>query len=189
MNPLQDSFTFLIGTIFDVYMLLVLLRFLFQLLSVNFRNPLVEPIVKLTQPPLRFLRRFVPGLFGVDLSALVLLLGLGLIKVYSINLILGMVPSLGAALIGVVADLLNVTIWVLIIALVIQAIMSWFSPGSHSPINALLSDITQPLVMPVRRLLPSMSGLDFSPMVVLIGLNFLQKLLVNPLMHFAKGLM
>ncbi len=189
MNPLQDSFSYLVGTAVDIYMLLVLLRFLFQWLRVDFRNPLVTPIVKLTQPPLALLRRFVPGLFGIDLSAVVLLIALGLVKFYALSFLGGGALTLSGALVAVIANILNVTIWVFIVAIFAQAIMSWFSMHPQHPVAHLLDDITRPVLSPIRRVLPVAGGLDFSSIVALVGLTFLRKLLVNPMLYYAMSLM
>lgn len=189
MNPIQDSFSFLIDTVFQLYMLLILLRFLFQLTRVDFRNPIVGPIVKLTHPPLAWIRRFVPGLFGVDLSAIVLFLLLGLLKYFLLGLLKGVVFNPLGGLVLVFAVLLQTSAWIFIGAIIIQAIMSWFIQQPGHPVMRLLNDFTRPLLMPVRNLLPSFGGIDFSPIVVLIGLNFLQKLLISPLFYAAARLM
>jgi len=189
MNPIHDSFSFLIESLFQLYMLLVLLRFLFQLTRVNFRNPIVTPIVKLTQFPLAWLRRFVPGLFGIDLSAIVLFIFLGMVKIFLLSLIGGgMVSPLGAA-IWSVAKLLDMSFWIFIIAIFMQAILSWFMPQQGNPVTVLLNDLTRPVLRPIRNLLPAMSGMDFSPIVALIALNFLQRLLISPLYYTAAQLM
>lgn len=189
MNPLQDSFSFLVETVFQLYMLLVLLRFLFQLTRVNFRNPIVNPIVALTQKPLAWLRRFVPGLYGIDLSAIVLLLGLGLAKLFLLSLIRGGGFSLVGGLVWTTGQILNTTIWVFIIAIFAQAIMSWFSPYPNHPVIAILNDLTRPILDPIRKLLPAMSGIDFSPIVAFLLLNFLQRLLIQPIYQMAVQLM
>jgi YggT family protein len=189
MNPVHDSFSFLIESLFQLYMLLVLLRFLFQLTRVNFSNPIVTPIVKLTQLPLAWLRRFVPGLFGIDLSAIVLFIFLGMVKIFLLSLIGGgMVSPLGAA-IWSVAKLLDTSFWIFIIAIFMQAILSWFMPQQGNPVTVLLNDLTRPVLRPIRNLLPTMSGMDFSPIVALIALNFLQRLLISPLYYTAAQLM
>ncbi len=189
MNPVQDSFSFLIESVFQLYMLLVLLRFLFQLTKADFRNPIIMPIVKLTQPPLAWLRRFVPGLFGVDLSAIVLFIFLGMAKLFLLGLIAGgMVSPLGAALWSV-AKLLDTSFWIFIIAIFMQAILSWFMPQQGNPITVLLADLTRPVLRPIRNMLPAMGGMDFSPIVALIALNFLQRLLISPLYYAAAQLM
>ncbi len=189
MNPVQDSFSFLIDSVFQLYMLLVLLRFLFQMTRVDFRNPIVVPIVKLTHPPLAWLRRFVPGLYGIDLSAIVLFLLLGLLKFFLLGLLKGVVFNPLGGLVLVFALMLQTTIWLFLGAIFIQAMMSWFMPNPGSPVMRLLSDFTRPVLMPIRNLLPSFGGIDFSPIVALIGLNFLQKLLISPLFYFAARLM
>lgn len=181
MNPVQDSFSFLIETVFQLAMLLVLLRFLFGLMRVNFQNPVVAPIVKLTQLPLAWLRRFVPGLFGVDLSALVLFLALAVIKLLILSWISGYEFKPLGALVWAVAKFLDTSIWVFIIAIIVQAIMSWFMPHAGHPISILLADLTRPILQPIRQRLPSFSGIDFSGIVAFIALNFLQKLIVVPL--------
>jgi YggT family protein len=189
MNPLQDSFGFLIDTVFQLYMLLVLLRFWFQLTKVDFRNPIVIPIVKLTQPPLAWLQRFVPSLFGVDVSAIVLFIFLGMIKLFLLGMLNGgVINPLGAALWSV-AKFLDMSFWVFIIAIFMQAILSWFMPQQGNPITILLSQLTSPILRPVRNMLPAMAGMDFSPIIVLIGLNFLQRLVVSPLYYAAAQLM
>ena len=189
MNPVQDSFSFLIHSVFQLYMLLVLLRFLFQLTRVDFRNPIVSPIVSLTQPPLAWLRRFVPGLFGIDLSAIVLFLFLGIVERFLLGLIAGdMVSALGAV-IWAFAKLLDMSIWIFIIAIIVHAVLSWFTQQRANPLSILTAQLTWPLVRPVRNLLPAMGGIDFSPIIVLIALNFLQKLFISPIYYAAAQLM
>ena len=189
MNPVQDSFSFLIESVFQLYMLLVLLRFWFQVARVDFRNPIVTPIVKLTQIPLAWLRRFVPGLFGVDLSAVVLFVLLGMAKLFLLALIGGGVLNPLGAAVWSLAKLLDMSFWIFIIAIFMQAILSWFMPQQGNPITVLLNDLTRPVLRPIRNLLPAMSGMDFSPIVALIALNFLQRLLVSPVFYAAAQLM
>jgi YggT family protein len=185
MNPVQDSFSFLIETVFQLYMLLVLLRFIFQLTGANFRNPIIMPVVKLTQIPLAWLRRFVPGLFGIDLSAIVLFIFLGMVKLFLLGVIGGEMVSAVGAVMWSIAKLVDMSFWIFIIAIFLQAILSWFMPQHGHPVTALLSDLTHPVLRPVRNLLPTMGGMDFSPIVALIALNFLQRLVVSPLYYAA----
>lgn len=189
MNPVQDSFSFLVDTLFQLAMLLVLLRFLFQLMRVNFRNPIVGPIVKLTQIPLSWLRRFVPGLYGIDISSIVLFLILGTIKLFLLSLVGGGSFNVAGGLVWSIAKFLDMTIWAFIISIIAHAIMSWFRPQPGQPIVALLDDLTRPLLQPIRGFLPSMAGMDFSPIIAFIGLNFLQKLFIAQLYYTAFQLM
>ncbi len=189
MNPVQDSFSFLIHSIFQLYMLLVLLRFLFQLTRVDFRNPIVTPIVTLTHVPLSWLRRFVPGLYGIDLSAIVLFLLLGLAEQVLLGVIVGEMVSPLGALVWAVAKFLDMSFWIFIIAIIIHAVMSWFSQQRANPLSILTGQLVWPLMRPVQNLLPAMGGIDFSPIIVLIALNFLQRLLISPIYYAAAQLM
>ena len=189
MNPIQDSFSYLIDTLFRLYMLLVLLRFLFQMTRVDFRNQFVVPVVKLTHPPLAWLRRFVPGLFGIDLSAVVLYLLLGLLNLFILGLLKGVVFNPFGGLLMVFAKMLETTIWVFIAAIFLQAIMSWFMPQPGHPVMRLLGDFTRPILSPIRNMLPAMAGIDFSPIIAFVALNFVRKLLVSPLYYAAVQLM
>lgn len=189
MGYFSDALLFLGDTLIGLYIIAVLLRFLFQLLKVDFRNPLVQVVATITNPPLRFLRRFVPGLFGIDLAAVLLILLLGAVKLYFRGLLSGMAPPLPAVLVLSLAEALNSGIWILLAAVFIRAVLSWFAPGGYHPAIRLLADFTDPLLAPARRLLPAMQGLDLSPIVVLITLTLLQKLLVNPLYDLGRALL
>lgn len=189
MNPIQDSVSFLVETVLHLAMVLVLLRFLFGLMRVDFRNPIVSVVVKITQIPLAWLRRFVPGLYGIDLSAVVLFIGLMLLKLLLLGLLVGAGFNIVGGIIFALAKLIDMTIWAFIIAIIAQAIMSWFIRQPGHPLLSLLDDFTQPILRPARNMLPSMSGIDLSPMVVYIVLKFIQKLLVAPLYYTALQLM
>jgi YggT family protein len=136
-------------------------------------------VVALTNPALRPLRRVVPGLFGIDLAAVLLLVGLQWLELYLIVLI-GTSGS-GAAvpfsvlglLLAAVIELVRLTVYVFLFAILIRAVLSWVSPyGTHgNPAAALLVSLTEPLLRPARRLLPPMQGLDLSPIVVMVGLS------------------
>ncbi|MFT5275433.1 MAG: YggT family protein [Saprospiraceae bacterium] len=188
MNPLQNSFSFLIDSVFELYMVLVLLRFLFQLFKVNIRNPLIDPIVKLTQPPLAWMRRFVPGLFGLDLSAIVFLILLGMTKILLLASINGATVGLLTLLLASVAQVISMTLMVFTVALIAQAVLSWFAGSAQHPVTDLLRALTQPILRPIQRILPAASGVDFSPIVALLAISFLRRLLIDPLVHSLSGL-
>ena len=184
-----NATTYLIGTIFELYILIVMLRFLLQLVKADFYNPISQFVVKATQPPLRHLRRYVPGVAGVDVASLVLMLGLKFIEIWLIRSIASGPPAVGGALIMSVAGLLQLTINVFFWAIIIQIVISWVNPGLHNPITNLLHRLTEPLLGPARRILPPISGFDLSPIPVLIGLRLLLYLVVDPLYGVALGFM
>lgn len=95
---------------------------------------------------------------------------------------------LGLALYASV-ELVTLGFYVFLISIFILALLSWINPGTYNPINNLLHQITEPVLRPARRLLPPMSGMDLSPMLAMVGLWFVKLLLLDPLGHWAKGMM
>lgn len=185
---LSQAGLFLVETLFSLYILAVLLRFLFQLVRAHFNNPISQFLVTVTNPPLRPMRRVIPGLWGIDLAAVVLLLALTVLKLYALYLMLGQAPSAAGVVVMAIADLLNTTIWVFIIAVFIRVILSWISPGGYNPAVGLLYSLTEPLMRPARRLLPAVGGLDLSPIVVFILLYLSRILIVAPIMDLGRAL-
>ena len=182
---LNDASTFLIRTLFDLYIFVVMLRFLLQLMRADFYNPISQFVVRATRAPLRPLRQVLPGLHGVDVASLVLMLALGFMKIFLLSGVYGSVPSAGAMLILAVADLARLMLNVFFWAIVIRVVMSWINPGAHNPVTRLVGSLTEPLLDRARRALPPMSGFDLSPIPVLIVLQLAQLLVVAPLRSFA----
>ena len=185
-NYFSNAGEFLIQVVFGLYILMVMLRFLFQLVRADFYNPVSQAVVKITNPPLVLLRRFIPGLWGIDFASIVLLLILQATELTLILSLRGVLPQpLGLAVLSA-AELLNLAIWILIITLFVRIIISWVSPGGYNPIILLLVSMTDPLMRPARRILPPISGLDLSPLVVFVVLQLGLMLLVQPLRHLGQ---
>ncbi len=168
---------FLIQTLFGFYILAVMLRFLLQCVRADFYTPLVQFLVRITNPPLLPLRRIVPGYRGLDLASVVLAFALQLAEVLLVTLLLDRNASVGGLLLLTVAELLKLLINIYLWGLVIQAVLSWFNPDPYHPAARLLAQLTAPLLRPARRLLPPVSGVDLSPMLVVVALIFVSLLL------------
>lgn len=188
MEPLLKAAAFLIDISFGIYIFLLMLRFLAQWARVDFTHPLAQFLYVATNPPLRPLRRFVPHWRGLELSALVLMLVLQLIKRTLLTLLIGMPLSLSGLLLMSVAELLQLLLYTFIFALIIQAVLSFVNPDPYNPLATFLHRITEPLLRPIRRRLPPVQQFDFSPMVAIIGLYLLMILLVEPLLTLGLGL-
>lgn len=180
-NPL----VFLIKTAFGLYILAVLLRFLLQLSRADFYNPVSQVLVKVTQPVLRPLRRVIPGIAGIDIAAVVLLIALQLIELVLVSLVqTGAVVSLLPLLVLAVAELLDLVLNVYLVAIIVQAILSWVQPG-YNPATAILYSLTEPVLRPAQRIIPPLGGLDLSPLVVIVLIQLLKMLLLPPLYQLA----
>lgn len=187
MQYLNDPLVFLIEVIFGLYVTAVLLRFLFQLLGVDFYNPISQFIVKITNPPLRALRPITPTIGKVDISSIILMLAVQYVSFTFITLIIG-TQFLPVALLAFSAiEIINHTFNIFIFSIIILAIFSWISsPHQYNPAVQVLYQLTRPIMQPVRKLMPPVSGIDLSPMLALIGLFFFRLLIIPPLRELAR---
>ncbi len=190
-NPISQALVFLLDMLLGLYILAVLLRFLFQVVRADFYNPFSQALVTITNPTLAPLRRMIPGLYGIDVAAIVLLLILQCLKNFIIWLIQGVQPKvMGLAVVSAI-ELFQLTLWVFIIAIFIRVILSWVSPyaAHQNPVVGLLNNLTDPLMRPARQVIPPMGGLDLSPIAVFILLYLTIILIVKPLLAFGYGLL
>ena len=179
MNVLQQIGVFLIETLFSLYIGAVILRMLLGYAGANFYNPLSQALVKVTNPSLIPLRRFIPSIGKIDTAAIVLALGLTVIKMILLSLIVFGGFNIIAIIFASIIDLIKVVIWIYIIALLIQAVMSWVGNTYGNPVTPLIDSLTSPLLRPVRGILPPMGALDLSPLVVILLLNILLIIINN----------
>jgi YggT family protein len=178
---LTQPAVFLVQVLFGLYAALVVLRFLLQLVRADFYNPLSQFIVRATKPLLNPLRRFIPGVSGMDMAALVLAWFVLAVEQLAILGLAGVgLQPLAAALLAI-PELISLIINIFLFAVLIQVIISWINPGSYNPAISLIHSLTEPMLGSVRRRMPEMGGLDLSPMVVMVGLVVLEMLLVPPL--------
>ncbi|NUT81121.1 YggT family protein [Pseudomonas sp. NA13] len=182
MIGLNTAAVYVLQTLGSLYLLIVLLRFVLQLVRANFYNPLCQFIVKATQPLLKPLRRIIPSLFGLDMSSLVLailvqlaLMALTLLLTYGTTG--NPLQLLIWSIIGVTALFLKIFFF----ALIISVILSWVAPGSHNPGAELVNQICEPALAPFRRILPNLGGLDISPILAFMVLKLIDMLVINNL--------
>ncbi len=175
MSALYAILIYLIQTLLSLYLVAMLLRFLLQLVRADFYNPISQFVVKITNPLVVPLRRVVPGYAGVDTASLLLAVllqvaGIAVVAFIRFGTIPPPVPLLLGGLLGVVALLVQMYFF----ALLAMIILSWVAQGSRHPAIHLLYQITEPLMAPMRKLLPPMGGLDFSPILAFILINVVQ---------------
>lgn len=181
-NPLE----FLFQTLAGLYILCVMLRFLLQWVHADFYNPVSQFLVKITNPPLRPLRRIIPGWAGIDFASVVLMILLQLAVLLLITLLRGAEPHLGALLAWSIAELVSLLLNVFTVTIIVQVILSWVNPGTYHPVTSLLYSLNQPLLRPAQRLIPPLGGLDLSPLAVLIGLQLARMIILPPLYSLAS---
>lgn len=184
-----EALVFLIRTIFELYLLAVALRFLFQVVRVDFYNPVAQFLVKVTNPALKPIRRIVRGYGGIDWSSVLLMLFLKTIQITIIALLVsGRFPVLTGLFVLSIAEILKLIIYIFMIAVFIQVILSWVNPGAYNPATAILYQLTEPLLRPARRVIQPVGGLDLSPLLVFIVLQLMIILIVNPIWNTGQAM-
>lgn len=181
MTPMIEVGILLVKSLVGLYLLLVILRFLLQLVRADFYNPISQFIVKATNPLLVPLRKFIPGYGGIDIASILLAFLIQAAAILAIVLLVNYQPDFGLiaawSLIGLIGLVLKVYFW----GLLVTVIASWIAPSSYNPALILINQILEPAMKPIRKLLPDMGGIDISPIIMFITIQVLEILLVASL--------
>ncbi len=179
---LTQAAIFLIQTVVGLFALALLLRFYLQLVRAPYRNPISQFLNALTDFLVKPTRRIVPGLWGMDLATLLLAWLCEVLILFAVLALGGVEPGaigatafFGVLVLGMV-KVLKTSIYILMVAVIVQAILSWVNP--YSPVGPLLSSLTQPLLRPLQKRVPMVANVDLSPLVLII---ILQLLLMVPI--------
>ena len=183
MSGLIEALIYIIQTLGSLYLLIVLLRFILQLVRADFYNPLSQFIVKATQPLLTPLRRIIPGFAGLDLASLVLAILVQLLLMVVTLTLMGYNVGgfIAQLLVWSVIGVTSLFLKVFFFALIISVILSWVAPGSYNPGAQLVNQICEPLLAPFRKLLPNLGGLDISPIFAFITINLIDRFVIGAL--------
>jgi len=181
MNSATQAFEFLIDAAFDAAILLFLFRFILQLVEVDFYNPLTQFVVKLTKPILKPLS-FIPTVKRWNFAALLVMLILESLKIIiNIEVEKGMMPYIPGILLWAFGDLLYYFVHLFFFAILAMAVLSWVRPTGGNALMEVLYKITMPLMRPFRRVIPTIGGVDITPIPALIALKFFSILMIEPL--------
>lgn len=176
----DNAIYFLVTTIFDLAMWLLLLRILLQWVRADFYNPMSQLVWQTTRYPADFLRKLIPRWRNLDIAAMLVLLVLAMIYIYSIAALLGFAIGVPSTLGFAVLKVLVLTVNLLTFTLFVQAILSWLGPGVNNPASNVLWSLNEPLLRPVRRFIPPLSGLDLAPLVLMLLLQVVSRLIPLP---------
>jgi len=174
----ENPLIFLIRTLIDIYVSILMLRFLLQQVRADFYNPISQFIVKLTNPVVMPARKLIPSFRGYDVATLVLVISFIIIKIVLLASINGITPGAIGVILVALQELLLLLINVFMFAIFVQAILSWVNPDPHHPVAALLRSITAPVLRPFQQLIKPISGIDLSPLVALIALMFAKSIVI-----------
>ena len=176
----DNAIFFLVTTLFDLAMWLLLMRILLQWVRADFYNPMSQLVWQTTRYPTDWVRKVLPRWRNLDTAALAVLFALTAIYVYSTVALLGLDISLPSALLAVTLKIVVLTVNLYTFTLFVQAILSWLGPGVNNPASNVLWSLNEPLLRPVRRIIPPISGLDLAPLIMMLLLQVVARLIPLP---------
>ena len=179
MEAMTNSATFLVSSLGTLYVLAVLLRFLLQIARADFYNPLSQAVVRITNPLVKIFRTFIPGYKGIDFPILLLAFILEAVALCVLILLYGgSIPGIGTiitlTLAGIVLFVINIYFYAIIASIVMSWIMMFSGSTNPHPILRLIWQLTEPVMSPIRKIIPPMGGLDISPIFVFLGLQLIR---------------
>jgi YggT family protein len=185
-NYMTDPIIFLIDTLLSLYIMAVLLRFLLQWCGADFYNPISQFLVKITHPPLRIMRRFVPAIGKIDSSSLVLMMSLQMLTDFSILLLKGVSINIGALVILSMTQLITLLLNVLVFSVFARALLSWMNPGAFYAAASIVEALSNPILNLCRKMIPNLGGIDLSPLAALVLLQMAKMVVLPPLHELAN---
>lgn len=186
-SQLGNAGLLLVNTLVNIYLFLLMLRFLLQASRADYYNPISQSVVKITQPAVRPFQSFLGPVMGrFDLATLASGFVLKLVAIIAILQIAGygMAPVDDLA-IGAVAALANAILKIYFFALIVMIILSWVAPRASHPGAILVMQLVEPIMAPVRRVIPPLGMLDLSPIVVFIAISLIDGIVVGSLIRAA----
>ncbi len=173
----------IIFTLMSLFLVIVIMRFLLQVVRADFYNPVSQSIVKITMPLLKPLRKIIPGFLGIDMASIVLILLVQLVATLLLSLVHGVTDVFTNPLlvvlwgfVGALSIVSNIFFWCMIITI----IGSFLAQFSHHPLIVLANQIIDPLCAPIRKVIPPLGGvLDISPIIILLGLKIVDMLIIR----------
>lgn len=185
MIGLNTAGIFVVQTLGSLYLVIVLLRFVLQLVRADFYNPISQFIVRATALLLNPLRRIIPSIAGIDSASLVLAILVQLVMMILTLLLMGVGAGIGGFILQLLVwSIIAVTslfLKIFFFALIISVILSWIAPGSYNPAVVLINQICEPLLAPIRRFMPNLGGLDLSPIFGFLALRLIDMLVIHNL--------
>ncbi len=185
MGSFGEASLLIISKLGGIYLAAVMLRFLLQAARADFYNPVCQAIVKITSPLVNPLRRIIPGWRRLDIATLILALVLNTLASYGMVLLTGQQLPVGMAVSWAVVGLMAFTLNLYFYAMVVLVVASFIAPFSGHPVLLVIFQLLQPFYKLAQRIIPPMGGLDFTPLLLMLAIQVIEILVLNPL---AQGL-
>lgn len=168
---MTQALYFIVKTLTQLYLLLLLVRFWLPFFGADFRNPVSQGILRLTSPLIVPVRRFIPSVGKVDTATVLVAVIIEYLLVLLLLALRGVSANFLAIAATAVFELAILSLNLMFFIVLIRIILSWIAPNTYNPMTAMLSTIAEPLLRPFRRMIPPIGGLDVSPILVIVMLK------------------
>jgi pyrroline-5-carboxylate reductase len=173
-RAMSAFFIYIIDALLSLALFVVIARLLLQLTRADFRNPLCQAVVQLTNPLIVPLRRVLPPIGKVDTASVVAVLLVAAVDVATVAVLRGgglpePIVWMDALLLEIAHMLLSIYLY----AIILYALLSMIAPGGYSPLQSVLTSLCEPVLRPIRRIIPPLAGLDLSPLfatLIILGI-------------------
>lgn len=180
-----NAMLFLISTVFDFYTVVLIMRLVLAWVGADYHHPITQFVVKLTNPIIKPLKRFIPDLRGFEIATILVIILVEACKYFVITMLSFGLPNVLGLFILALGDAIRLILQTLTLALILQVIMSWVQP--NSPVYDVLHKFTSPIIRPLQRVIPPVAGIDIAPLPAIIILQLLVIILVNPMKGLGLG--
>ena len=163
---MQQVLIFLVDTFFSLLFFVFLLRFLMQVTGAGFRNPLAQAVLQATNWLIMPLRKVLPPIRRIDTASVVAIFLVALAQVAAERFVRGgALPDAFSWISVALLEILIRVLWLYFWAILVYALVSMIAPGAYSPVNLLLQSLCEPILKPIRSVVPALGGLDLSPLI------------------------
>ncbi|MGL6212239.1 YggT family protein [Billgrantia desiderata] len=187
MGQMGNAGLLLVNTLINIYLFLMMLRFLLQASQADYYNPISQSVVKITQPVVRPFQGFLGPVLGrFDMATLAAAFVLKAVSIVAILQIAGIgMPPITQIAIGAIAAIANAILKIYFFALIVMIILSWVAPNASHPGALLVMQLVEPIMAPVRKVIPPLGMIDLSPIVVFIAISIVDGIVVGALTRAA----
>lgn len=172
-SNVTSALSYVISAISSIILAILLLRLMLPLLRADFRNPIAQAILKITSPAVIPVRRIIPSVGRVDTATILLAFIIQVLALWLIFKMMGFDPTFSYLAFEAAKKLVVLSIQIFVFAIFIRIIISWIAPGQYTPISAIVGTISEPVLSPLRRIIPPLGGFDISPLLAIIALTAL----------------
>lgn len=187
MSAIHDALLFIVSTVFDLYLFVLVIRLLLAFVGASYFDPMIQFVIRATDPLIKPIRRIIPNVRGIELSTVLVILTLEVIKYSLITVITEGNYVFTGVLIIAFADALKILLQTFFYAIILQVLLSWIQP--QSPVIGILYRITSPIMRPMQRLCPTIGGFDISPIPAMMLIQISIIVIVNPIWAYGMGVL